>query len=212
MVKLLSQILLQQQINPNEEQSNVIYGASETLAQRFESAGQWLGLTGHALNIVGGLLLLILGYLVAKFVGGLIKNAISKSGIDSKTKGKISISKMAGKLVYYLLMIIVLMATLSLMGVSGDVLAPLNQMTSKFFGAIPNILAAGIIAYVGYFLAKIVAELIEASGDKIRSCMPRLTKIKDNNQFDNSLTEVNQDLKEVKADAAQIDIVRILKT
>ncbi|WP_346236646.1 mechanosensitive ion channel [Niabella insulamsoli] len=205
MLNLFSKFSLQQNV-PADDYFN---GASSTVANQFYDLGKWLGLTGPALHIVGGLLLLIIGYIIAKFVGRLVKNILAKAGVDRKTEAGFSLSKFAGKLVYYLLMIIVLMATLSLMGVSGDVLAPLNQMTAKFFGAIPNILAAGIIAYVGYFLAKIVADLISASGDKIRALLPSISNIKDKNEFDTNVTEISKDLKQV--DTRGFDIVNILK-
>ncbi len=72
------------------------------------------------------------------------------------------------------------MATLSVVGVSGDVLSPLSEMTSKFLSAIPNIVVAVLIAYIGYLLAKIVSGLVETSGDKIREFLPKL-KLEDAN-------------------------------
>lgn len=203
----MKQLILQIQEPMGEP--GIFSGPADKMAYGMQNFGQWFGLTGQALNILGGILLLIIGYFVAKFFGGLIKSIIQKAGIDSKTNGEMSISKFAGKLVYYLLMIIVLMATLTMMGVSGDVLAPLNQMAAKFLGAMPNIVAAGIIAYVGYFLAKIVADLIEASGDKIRAWLPSFSNIKDKNQFDDNLTEVNRDFSQVTNSG--LDVVKILK-
>lgn len=196
------------------QQSNdsVLHEASNQVAEKATDLTAWLGLSGPVLGILGGILLLIVGYFVAKFFGRLVRKLLQKTGIDKRTtNGSMTISKFVGKLVYYLLMIIVLMATLTMMGVSGDVLAPLNQMTSKFFGAIPNILAAGIIAYVGYFLAKIVADLIEASGDQIRSWIPKFSDINDRNELDNSLSEVNRDFDQVTSTVGGVDIVKILK-
>lgn len=183
----------------------------DSVAAQVEGFGRWIGLTGPALDIVGGLLLLIVGYFVAKSVGRLIQKGLSKLGVDSKTKGELSISRLFGKLAYYLLMIIVLMATLSLMGVSGDVLAPLNVMTAKFLGAIPNIIAAGIIAYVGYFLAKIIAGLVEGSGDKIRSWLPKMPAAQDPGSFRENPSEVGRELSEMGKGIGQIDVVRVLK-
>lgn len=193
------------------QQGSVLNDASDSVANTAADITSYLGLTGPILGILGGLLLLIIGYFVAKFFGGMISKLLSKTGIDNKT-GSMSISKFVGKLIYYILMIIFLMATLTMMGVSDNVLAPLNDMSKKFFGAIPNIIAAGVIAYVGYFLAKIVADLIEASGDQIRSWIPKLSSIKDKNTLDNNLTEVNRDFDNVAASTVGgIDIVRILK-
>lgn len=184
---------------------------SDRVAERVAGFGEWIGLTGAGLNILGGLLLLVAGYFIAKSAGRLIKMLVGKTGIDNRAKPGVSISALLGKLAYYLLMIIVLMATLSLMGVHGDVLAPLNAMTAKFFGAVPNVIAAGIIAYVGYFLGKIVANLIEASGDKIRSWLPNISNIKDNNEFDSNVAEISGKIQNIKSATNNIDIVKILK-
>lgn len=182
-----------------------------SVAAQVEGFGQWVGLTGPALNIVGGLLLLFVGYLVAKSIGKLIQGGLSRLGVDRKATGDLSIAKLIGKLAYYLLMIIVLMATLSLMGVSGDVLAPLNEMTVKFLSAIPNIIAAGIIAYVGYFLAKIVAGLVEASGDRIRSWLPKVPTASKTDDFAGNVTEMNRELKDLGSGTGRVDIVKVLK-
>lgn len=199
------------QINPPGSDPIAVHKASDRLAEGVEGFGRWLGLSGYALNIIGGLLILILGYFIARFVGGLVKNILAKTQIDEKTKSNMSISKFIGKLIYYLLMVIVLMATLSMMGVSGEVLSPLNEMTKKFFVAIPDILAAGIITYVGYFLAKIVSGIVEMSGDKIRASLPSFSKLPEKDEFDKKLAEVNQDIEHISAAAKNIDVVKILK-
>jgi hypothetical protein len=51
------------------------------------------------------------------------------------------------------------MAVLQYYGLT-DVLAPLRDMVEKFFGAIPNIIGAGIIGYAGWILATLVADLV----------------------------------------------------
>ena len=52
------------------------------------------------------------------------------------------------------------MAVLQYYGLT-DVLAPLRDMVEKFFGAIPNIIGAGIIGYAGWILASLVADLVK---------------------------------------------------
>ncbi len=134
----------------------------------------YLGLDDAASSIIGGLFVLIFGFFIAKSVAKLISNLFKKMGIDNKLKGNMSISGFVGKLVYFFLMLIVLMTALNIMGVGDQVLEPLNSMVKKFTDAIPNILIAGIIAYIGYFLAKLVSEFVEFSGDTIRSLVPKL--------------------------------------
>ena len=183
----------------------------DRVANQVAGIGSAVGLSGTALHLVGGLLLLLVGYFVAKSIGKLVEKGLQKLGVDQRTKAKMSISQLFGKLAYYLVMIIVLMATLSLLGVSSDVLAPLNVMTAKFMGAIPNIIAAGIIAYVGYFLAKIVAGLVEASGDKIRSWLPKTSARPESGDFKENPAEIGKELRTIGKDAGAIDVVKVLK-
>ncbi len=161
-------------------QDNPIADASSGIADATSEIGKYLGLSGPFLSILGGLAILIIGYFVAKLIGRLFRKFLHKLGVDKGSTSQTPLSHFGGKLVYYLLMIIVLMATLSVVGVSGDVLSPLSEMTSKFLSAIPNIVVAVLIAYIGYLLAKIVSGLVETSGDKIREFLPKL-KLEDAN-------------------------------
>ena len=114
-------------------------------------------------NALGALLILIIGIFVAKFVKKIITQLVAKSGIDAKLKSdKVILSKLIGKLIYFLLMIIVFMLALEKLGMT-NVLEPLKIMLNKFLGFIPNIIGAGLVAYIGYMLANVVSELVELS-------------------------------------------------
>ncbi len=148
-------------------QTAAVTETSQNLADNFKGYVRDLGLGEIATSLLGGLLMLVLGYIVSKWISRIIRKVIKRTGIDDKIQGNMEISTMIGKLVYFILMIIVLMSTLNIVGVGQEVLAPLNNMVSEFTSAIPNILTAGIIIYAGYFLGKIVSELIQFSGDSV---------------------------------------------
>lgn len=135
---------------------------------------EFMGLNQVFSSIVGGLLILLIGFFTAKIVANLFGKLISKTGIDKRFKSDFSISDLVKKLVYYILMIIVLMMALNVFGVGEQVLAPLNAMIAKFAIAVPNIIVAGIIIYAGYFLSKIVSELIFISGETIKKWNSKL--------------------------------------
>lgn len=135
---------------------------------------EFMGLNQVFSSIVGGLLILLIGFFTAKAMAGLSGKIISKTGVDKKVKSDFSISNLVKKLVYYVLMIIVLMMALDVFGVSEQVLAPLNDMVAKFAIAMPNIIVAGIIIYAGYFLSKIISELIFVSGETIKKWNSKL--------------------------------------
>lgn len=152
-----------------------------------ESLSNSLG--GNLTNVIGALLILIIGIFVAKFVKRIITKLIAKSGIDNKLKSdKVILSKLIGKLIYFLLMIVVFMLALEKLGMT-DVLEPLKVMLSKFLSYIPNIIGAGLVAYIGYMLANVVSEFVGLSGDTIQSLVPKY-KLPENLNLVNILQKV----------------------
>ena len=117
------------------------------------------GKLGHAII---GLLILIVGLLIVKFVAGIIKKILDKIGFLQKHELASPISS----LIKAILTIFVLMATLQHFGLT-DVLDPLKDMVTKFTGVIPNIIGAGVIGYAGWIIAKIVSSLVGAGLGKV---------------------------------------------
>ncbi|QRM90518.1 mechanosensitive ion channel [Lacinutrix sp. WUR7] len=125
-------------------------------------------------NVLGALIILIIGMLVAKFVRKIMTKLIAKTGVDNKLGSeKVVLSKLIGKLLYFFLMIIVFMMSLEKLGMT-TALEPLREMVSKFSSFIPNIIAAGLVGYIGYMLANVVSELVGLSGDTIQKFAPKL--------------------------------------
>ncbi len=114
-------------------------------------------------NVIGALIILLVGWLIAKTVQRLVVKLLRKTSWDKKIfKGAEEGRKtnlVIGELIYYLLMIIVFLIVLEVLGVS-SVLSPLENMVDAFLKFIPHLIAAGIIAFVGYVLAKFVSSLV----------------------------------------------------
>lgn len=110
------------------------------------------GKLGHALI---GLLILIVGLLIVGFLSGIFRRLLERVGFLQRTK----LAGTLASLIKAILTIFVLMAVLQHFGLT-DVLAPLKEMLNKFLAAIPNIIGAGVIAYAGWMIAKIVSELV----------------------------------------------------
>lgn len=157
----------------------------ETLQEAFTSFLKSIG--GFMPGILGAIIVLIIGWLIAKGIKKLVYKVLQKTELDNKilknTSGKVSSEVFISKLVYYLIMIIVLMIVLEMMGVS-QVLDPLKNMTNKFFGFIPNLLAAGIIGYVGYIIANIVSELVGMGGSALTNLSNKLRKDESSKSID----------------------------
>ncbi|HPE62310.1 MAG TPA: mechanosensitive ion channel [Thiolinea sp.] len=117
------------------------------------------GKLGHALI---GLLILVVGLLIVRFLSGFIKRLLGKVGFLERH----NLAHPLGSLIKALLTLFVLMAVLQHFGLTG-VLDPLKGMVNKFLAAIPNIIGAGIIAYAGWIIARIVSELAGAALNKL---------------------------------------------
>ena len=109
------------------------------------------GALGHALI---GLLILIVGLIIAKFIAGIFKSLLEKVEFLNKS----NLNKPIASLIKALLTIFVLIAVLQHFGLT-DVLSPLKNMVDSFLAAVPRIIGAGVVAYAGWVIAKIVSEL-----------------------------------------------------
>jgi len=116
------------------------------------------GALGHALI---GLAILIIGLFIVKFLVGIFKRMLAKVSMLHRTHPDGTVVDMASpiaSLIKAVLTIFVLIAVLQHFGLT-DVLEPLKAMVIKFTEAIPNVIGAGVIAYAGWVIAKIVSQL-----------------------------------------------------
>ena len=136
-----------------------------------EQMNNFLGpvLAGKLGQALVGLAILIVGLIVVKFIAGIILSGLKRFSVLHHTNEDGSLTDYAspiGSLIKAVLTIFVLMAVLQHFGLT-NVLAPLEEMVSKFTAAVPNIIGAGVIAYVGWILAKIVSELVRLALSKV---------------------------------------------
>lgn len=133
------------------------------------SLGQYLP------NILGALLVLILGWIIARFLGKMSGKLIHKSGLQKRVgqESETRIASSVQKLVYYILMVIVLLAVLEIMGIQ-NVLVPLENMVSEFLGFVPNVVGAFITGFAGYILASIASELVGLASNGIETFGARM--------------------------------------
>ena len=155
-------------------------GLSDALISRF----------GRVLpGVLGALAVLIIGFFIAGIVKRITKKLLSKTSIDERIGSKLGagyrLDSFIAKLMYYLVVIYTLIIVLNMLGVN-NVLEPLQNMVNEFIGFLPNVIAAGIIAFAGYVLSKLgseatgfVSERLETFGSKmgVTSDVVDLTKI-----------------------------------
>lgn len=136
-----------------------------------ESSQQFLNEIAAALpRILGAILILIIGWIIAKLVKkGLVKllklvklNYLTeKSGIDKFLKEggvKVTAIDIIGTLFYWILMLIVILATLNSLNLTAAAV-----LFNEILIYIPNIIVAIVILIIGIYLARMVAQIIKTS-------------------------------------------------
>ena len=112
-------------------------------------------------HILGALLILVIGWIVASIVRKIVLAIFSKTKLDeqlgSKLNSNMRLDKFIAKLVYYLVLLYTLLLVLGHLGME-SALTPLNDLIKGFTDYIPNVVTAGIIGYVGYIIASIVSQ------------------------------------------------------
>ena len=72
---------------------------------------------------------------------------------------RISLTKTIGDVVYWLIFLLFLPAVLGALSLKG-LLDPVQSMLDKLLGFLPNLLAAGVIGVVGWFVARVVRQIV----------------------------------------------------
>lgn len=117
--------------------------------------------TGLA-NLVAALVILIVGYIVARLIERAIGMVLRRLDVDNRLaeamgarpEDEMSVEQATGRLVFYILMLFVLLAFFQRLNLT-IVTEPLNRLLSEIADFVPNLIAAGIILFVGYVLARI---------------------------------------------------------
>ncbi|MGB7395680.1 MAG: mechanosensitive ion channel [Pricia sp.] len=142
-------------------------------------------------GILGALLVLFIGWLIAKGIKALIVRLLRKTSWDERLFKNSSMGDtnvFLGNIFYYVVMIVVLLIVLEILGVD-QVLTPLENMLDEFLAFIPNLIGAALIGFVGYLLAKFVSNLINIGGNFLDKVVDK-TGFKDTNKLVNIVRKV----------------------
>lgn len=142
-------------------------------------------------DLLAALLILLIGWLIARGIKALIVKLLQKTQWDEKVFGRSNVGDtnvFLANIVYYLLMIIVILAVLEVLGIN-EALAPLGNMLNEFLLFIPNLIGAILIGFIGYLLAKFVSNLIHIGGSLLDNFVDR-TGFKDTDKLVRILRKV----------------------
>lgn len=115
-------------------------------------------------KIFAAAIILLLGWLVASLVKNLLSTLFSKTNIDEQLAAKtgsatVSIANSISNTVYWLILFFLLPLVLDTLGLN-EFLEPVNNMFSELLSHLPNIFSAIVIFTVGFFLAKIIKQIV----------------------------------------------------
>lgn len=130
-------------------------------------------------QFVGALVVLLIGWLVAHLVGRGVRKLIALSGVSERLGSagdeageRLRIEDIVGRFAYYLVLFFVLVFVLNSLGY-GAVLDPVKAMYDSLLSAVPNLIGAVFIGFIGYVVASIVASLAEMGGEGLERLMAR---------------------------------------
>ena len=111
-------------------------------------------------RLFGALIILVVGYIIARIIRWIVTNVINRTGVGTKlsnmmgtqSSGSADVGSGFGIGAFWIIMMFVAIACLKALGLD-SVSAPLNDLLSQFFGFIPKILGAAAVGAVAFLVA-----------------------------------------------------------
>ena len=126
--------------------------------------GYWQGqLIYWGPKVLIALLILLATWVVARAVKWAMQKAIDRiPALRKHTTGgpKETVGHQLGVIAKLIIWLVGIMAALNYLGV-GQILTPINELLDGIFSFLPNLIAAGLIFFVGLIVARIVRQLTE---------------------------------------------------
>lgn len=114
-------------------------------------------------NVISAVIVGSIGWVIGRLARTGISNLLARTDLDEKLSSQVGvqpISENIADIIYWLILLLFLPIVLSILGLTG-LLTPVQNMVNNVVGYLPNIFIAGVIAFVGYILAKIVRGIVE---------------------------------------------------
>jgi hypothetical protein len=121
----------------------------------------------YAPRLLGAGLLLLIAWIVASVLKFTLSRVLTAAKIDERLgseagleeEERVPLAQTLGNAMYWLVFLLFLPAVLSALELVG-LLEPVQGMINQILGFLPNIFAAGLILAVGWFVARIVQQIV----------------------------------------------------
>ncbi|MGC8783780.1 MAG: mechanosensitive ion channel [Armatimonadota bacterium] len=119
---------------------------------------------------------LVIGYIVALVLGANVQRLLRRAGADTRLRGWLGdeaegeaarFSTWAGKFVYYVVMLFVLIAFFQILGLT-MLTAPLNRFLEQVFAYAPRLVGALVLLFVALLLARIARAVVQRALNAMR--------------------------------------------
>lgn len=120
-------------------------------------------------DLLIGLLILLLGFIIAKIVEGAVSKTLSKFKVNEKlgtTDSKWNIEKVISKVVFYGILLLAFIMFFNIMNMS-LIATPFVSIYTGFAGAILGVLKAALILFIAWVLALVVKKFVLLAGNKV---------------------------------------------
>lgn len=128
----------------------------------------WASIATFLPKLVGFLLIVVIGYFVAKAIAKIVDKVLERVGFDRAVerggvkkaleKSQFDASSLLAKIVFYVVFLFVLQLAFSLFGDN-----PISDMIAGVVAYLPKLFVAIVILVVGFALAAAVKEIVESS-------------------------------------------------
>ena len=132
----------------------------------------WSKVAGFLPNLVAAIVILVIGYFIAKFIGFVLSRLLNKIGFDSlsskvgvisileKSGIKLSPSEIVGALGFWIIMLTFLVTATESLG-----LPRVSATIDDVILYLPKVIAAAVIFIIGLFLANFLRDLVRSSAE-----------------------------------------------
>lgn len=134
-------------------------GLTDVLDPLKSMANQFVG---YIPNIIGAGIVGYVGYILAKIISDFVGMGLGKADEQLALRTgntDIQVSKLGKSFVFAAILLPIVVAALSILDIEA-ISGPATAMIQQLMAAIPNIIAAGIILTVTYFVAKFVVQIL----------------------------------------------------